>query len=111
LILIDNGSTDGTDDYLEEIRSRVARPEQREWQTQVKIVHNDTNLGYPAGCNQGIALARGRYLIFLNNDTIVTECWLQGLIGWALHDWPKVLSRREAPLASRAGRGGSHLQP
>ena len=29
-------------------------------------------------------------MVFLNNDTVVTEGWLDRLIGWALHDWPQV---------------------
>ena len=91
LILIDNGSTDDTAAYLGEVASgewRVARdaggPE------RVVVIRNETNVGFPAGCNQGLAEARGRYLVFLNNDTVVTEEWLSGLVGWALHDWPEV---------------------
>jgi GT2 family glycosyltransferase/tetratricopeptide (TPR) repeat protein len=83
LILIDNGSTDGTADYLEELRSRPGAE-------RVEVVRNESNAGYPAGCNQGLARARGSYLVFLNNDTVVTEGWLEGLVRWALHDWPKV---------------------
>ena len=72
LILIDNGSSDGTAEHLEELRQR---------NECVKVIHNAKNLGYPAGCNQGIVQAHGRYVVFLNNDTIVTESWLEGLIG------------------------------
>src|SRR5262249_42167692 len=57
---------------------------------RVEIIRNETNLGYAAGCNQGIAKARGRYLVFLNNDTVVTAAWFDGLVAWALHDWPQV---------------------
>src|SRR5207249_2885514 len=56
----------------------------------VIVIRNETNRGFPAGCNQGLARASGRYLVFLNNDTVVTEGWLQGLIGWSLHEWPSV---------------------
>jgi len=55
-----------------------------------QIICNDTNVGFPAGCNQGLQRARGRYVVFLNNDTIVTEGWLEGLIRWSLFEWPKV---------------------
>src|SRR5205807_1759381 len=41
-------------------------------------------------CNQGLTASRGRYLVLLNNDTIVTPSWLDGLIAWSLHDWPQV---------------------
>jgi glycosyltransferase involved in cell wall biosynthesis/Tfp pilus assembly protein PilF len=83
LVLVDNGSTDATPAYLEELRRRPGP-------ARVVVLRNDTNRGFAAGCNQGLAQARGHYLVLLNNDTIVTAGWLEGLIAWALHDWPKV---------------------
>ena len=83
LILVDNASTDGTPAYLEEVRHRPG-PE------RVVILPNRENKGFPAGCNQGVAEARGDYLVFLNNDTVVTAGWLDGLVHWSLSDWPKV---------------------
>ncbi len=76
LVLIDNGSTDDTPSYLQEIRSRPGP-------LGVEVIRNETNRGYPAGCNQALARARGRFLVFLNNDTILTEGWLEGLIAHA----------------------------
>jgi predicted O-linked N-acetylglucosamine transferase (SPINDLY family)/GT2 family glycosyltransferase len=83
LILVDNGSTDGTPAYLDKLRTR--RGPQR-----VEILRNASNRGFAAGCNQGLAAARGRYLVLLNNDTVVTAGWLDGLVNWSLHNWPKV---------------------
>jgi GT2 family glycosyltransferase/Tfp pilus assembly protein PilF len=83
LILVDNGSTDGTPAYLQEVASRPGP-------VRVEVIRNATNRGFPAGCNQGLAAARGDYLVLLNNDTIVTEGWLEGLVAWAVHDWPQV---------------------
>jgi GT2 family glycosyltransferase/Tfp pilus assembly protein PilF len=83
LLLVDNGSTDGTAAYLQEIRARVEP-------ARVVVITNETNRGFAAGCNQALAQARGRYLVFLNNDTVVAQNWLSGLIAWAVHQWPSV---------------------
>ncbi|MGA3004646.1 MAG: glycosyltransferase [Acetobacteraceae bacterium] len=46
----------------------------------VRIVRNTTNLGFVRTCNAGAALARGKYLFFLNNDTLVKPGWLDELV-------------------------------
>ena len=83
LIFVNNGSTDDTQHYLESVRKRPA-PD------RVVIVENQTNCGYPIGCNQGLARARGRFLVFLNNDTVVPSRWLEGLLRPMLAGWPEV---------------------
>ena len=75
LIVIDNGSTDGTADYLAGVRDMAAVP--------VTVVSNATNLGFPAAINQGLQVARGEYLVLLNNDVVVTDGWLDQLIALA----------------------------
>lgn len=67
LIFVDNASDDGTREWLQA-------------QKDIKLVLNDENLGFPKGCNQGIELATGDNILLLNNDTIVTENWLDNLI-------------------------------
>lgn len=83
LVIVDNGSSDGTAAYLDEL-THHAGPE------RVTVIRNETNRGFAAGCNQAIAQAQGCYLVFLNNDTVVTSDWLSGLVAGALHDWPNV---------------------
>ncbi|MFB5762020.1 glycosyltransferase family 2 protein [Paenibacillus medicaginis] len=67
LILVDNGSTDGTLDYLR------AQPD-------VTLIENGENKGFAKGCNQGYARSNGDYIMFLNNDTIVASNWMSNLL-------------------------------
>lgn len=67
IIVVDNASTDGTVEWLRE-------------QSDLKVVYNSINRGFPAGCNQGIARADKENDIFLlNNDTIVMKNSLQNM--------------------------------
>lgn len=61
LIVVDNASTDGIQEWLRK-------------QDDIYLIENEENRGFPAGCNQGIAAAKGDADIFLlNNDTIVPK--------------------------------------
>ena len=57
--------------------------------TYVRAVHSDTNLGFVHGCNAGASVARGKYVVFLNNDTVVLPGWLENLVETAERD-PRV---------------------
>lgn len=46
----------------------------------LRLERNDTNLGFIRSCNRGASLARGEFLCFLNNDTEVTDSWLDELL-------------------------------
>ncbi len=48
--------------------------------TGVRISRNEQNLGFIGTCNRGAELSRGKYVVFLNNDTIVTPGWLESLL-------------------------------
>ncbi|HJR08930.1 MAG TPA: glycosyltransferase [Pyrinomonadaceae bacterium] len=67
VIVVNNASTDETAGLL-------AR-----FQNLITIITNEENLGFVDACNQGAARARGRYLVFLNNDTVVLPGWLKHL--------------------------------
>jgi GT2 family glycosyltransferase len=71
LVLVDNGSTDGTRSYLAEIAERGGHP--------AKTVFFDQNEGWCRGVNAGLEIASGTYLVLLNNDVVVTPDWLVGL--------------------------------
>ena len=72
LVVVDNGSTDGTADYLRGVED--AAP------VRVEVITNPVNRGFPAACNQGLRAARGDYLVLLNNDAVVTDAWLDQLV-------------------------------
>ena len=71
VIVVDNGSNDGTVRYLEEL-ARV--------HPNLRVLFNDTNRSFAAANNQGAVLATGDMLVFLNNDTIVPPGWLARLL-------------------------------
>lgn len=68
VIVVDDGSTDGTQEFLASLGG------------DVQIVQNEANSGFAKSCNRGAAVARGQYLVFLNNDTIPLDGWLQALV-------------------------------
>jgi GT2 family glycosyltransferase/glycosyltransferase involved in cell wall biosynthesis len=71
VIIVDNASTDGTVEYLAQFQAE---------HTNCLVVFNDKNRGFAAANNQAARRAQGEYLVFLNNDTIVTRGWLSGLL-------------------------------
>ncbi|MFI5349410.1 MAG: glycosyltransferase family 2 protein [Elusimicrobiota bacterium] len=79
LIVIDNGSNDGTGDWLEAFRRRALRENPHGTLRRFRIISNAKNLGYPASMNQGIRSARGGFLLFGNNDVAVTPLWLENM--------------------------------
>jgi len=48
--------------------------------TGVRFERNAANLGFVGSCNRGVELARGEFVVLLNNDTIVTAGWLDALL-------------------------------
>ncbi len=71
IIFIDNGSTDKTVQWL---KTQVRENK------KYTLIENKENLGFAKGCNQGIEASRGEYILLLNNDTVVADGWLSGLI-------------------------------
>jgi hypothetical protein len=62
IILIDNASSDGTQDSVRKLKT-----------INLKIIENSENLGFSNGCNLGAKDASGEYLLFLNSDTQIKD--------------------------------------
>ena len=71
IIVVNNASTDETLEVL----SRFG--------DVVRVVNNQENKGFGNACNDGAEIAKGKYLVFLNNDTVVLEGWLKHLVNTA----------------------------
>jgi GT2 family glycosyltransferase len=71
LILVDNASTDDTAVYLESLANK---------NSNIFVIINEFNKGYAGGNNDGLKIAKGQYIVLLNNDTLVSNGWLDSLL-------------------------------
>jgi len=71
IIVIDNAADVETRSVIEEYARRA---------DNFTIVTNESNFGYPVACNQGLARARGEYLVVMNNDVVVPPHWASRLL-------------------------------
>ncbi len=76
IIIVDDGSTDRTQDLLSKVKNIV-------------YIRNQENLGFVRTCNHGAEKARGKYIVFLNNDVQVMHDWLSELVK-TFGDFPRV---------------------
>lgn len=103
IIIADNASTDGTS----------------EWVTNhfpdFRVISLDKNYGYCGGNNRAAEHAKGKYLVFLNNDVEVTPHWLTPLAEAFINDpliaalQPKIRSHADPGLFEYAGAAGGFL--
>lgn len=68
VIIVANGCTDGTKEYVQSLDKRF------------KLTEYPAAMGYPAAINAGLHIARGDYIVLLNNDTHIQD-WA-GVDGW-----------------------------
>ena len=66
VIVVDDASTDETSKMLNNIKG-------------ITVIHNIENKGFLYSCNAGVSVAKGHFIVLLNNDTIVTRGWLNAL--------------------------------
>lgn len=77
VLLTDNGSNDGSVEAFKKIKT------EKYWKDRFTLILNDNNTGYAKANNQGIRKAKGKYILLLNNDTIVHTNALQSLVSFA----------------------------
>jgi GT2 family glycosyltransferase len=69
VLLVDNGSTDGSQAYV------------RERFPEVRLLELGENRGFTGACNAGYAASQGEFVVLLNNDTEAEPGWLEALAG------------------------------
>ena len=74
IILVDNGSTDGSAQYV------------RDMYPEIKVLELDQNYGFCKGNNEGIRISKGEYIVLLNNDTVADKQWLERLLECMISD-------------------------
>ena len=79
VIVVDNGSHDGTQDYLKT-------------QPFGEVIYNKSNLGCGTAWNQGALAQQAEWTIIMNNDVLVTQDWAERLIASAQELDVKVIS-------------------
>ncbi len=103
VLLIDNGSTDGSQQMV------------KEQFPQVQLIQNEQNLGYAGACNQGMDLAQSKYVLLLNNDTVSPPHFLQELVAamekhpQAAMAQPKILSIQDPRYFDYSGAAGGEM--
>mgnify|MGYP001210956463 CR=1 FL=1 len=78
-IIVNNNSTDNSINQISKIYPDII------------IINSQKNLGYAGGCNLGAKYAKGKYLIFLNNDTEHESTWIEHLFSF-MENNPQVSS-------------------
>ena len=102
-LVIDNGSVDGSQDFVK-----------KEF-PQVQLIENEENLGYAGGCNQGIEISETPYILLLNNDTVMPDNFLSEMLRAIEKDnkiamvQPKILSIQNKDHFDYSGAAGGEL--
>jgi len=103
IIVVNNASTDSSCDEIIKLFPNVI------------IKESDTNLGYAGGCNLGSQIAKGEYLLFLNNDTIVEKECIEKLVVKLEEDnkissvQPKIININQKSYFDYAGASGGFI--
>jgi GT2 family glycosyltransferase len=74
IIIVDNASTDDSAEMVK-----------KEFHEKVHLIPSDENLGFSKGNNLGLRSSHGRYVLFLNPDTVMKERTLEELVNFMDH--------------------------
>lgn len=103
IIVVDNHSTDDSVEYV-----------QKQF-PDVRLVENKENRGFAGGCNDGARIAKGKYLLILNNDTTQEPDWLNHLVEFMeAHPTfgiaqPKLINATDRTLFDYSGAAGGFM--
>ena len=103
VIIVDNNSSDDSVNYLRKNFPKVI------------IFENKQNEGYAGGCNRGSEIAKGEYILFLNNDTVHNPNWIEPLVSILKENpriaavQPKLLNYYQKNLFDYAGGAGGMM--
>ena len=104
IIVVDNGSTDGSVEEIQNLKSKI-----QSYNAKFKIIKNKQNLGFAKANNQGIKIAKGKYILLLNSDTKIVDNALKRLVDFAKtkQNWgvlgPRLLNK-DGSLQPSVGR-------
>lgn len=104
VIVVDNGSSDATGKGCPFLGKQL-------FGDSFHYIRNDVNRNFAGACNQGAEIAKGEYIIFLNNDTTVQKDWYQPLIN-DFRDFPDIAATGSLliyPHETPFGRMVQHL--
>lgn len=93
VVLVDNASTD---DSIKLAKEKYGSS------PALIIIKNSANLGFAAGNNVGTSYAKGKYILFLNNDTVVEPNWLIEIVN--VMDRDAKIGAAQSKLLSLADR-------
>ncbi len=75
IVVVDNNSGDGTVPALKKINTKKEN-------AKLEIIENKENIGFGPANNQGMTIAKGKYILLLNSDTRLLENSLDKLVRW-----------------------------
>lgn len=99
MLIVDDCSDASTQAFLESTAREHAN---------IRVLRNDTNLGFLAACNRGLASAETEAALLLNSDVVVSPGWLEAMLGCMNRD-PRIAAVN--PLTNRAEQISLDLPP